>query len=126
MGACVYVHRDLPVYVALRWEPEAHHYAALTGICAAATIAGWRSGPVMVPLCRGLALMAAVALVASFLMSFGEEGAAPGPLACRVFDTSSLRRRGTVAVHIRNGAPVIRTMRDVTGYRLWTDRRRQR
>ena len=57
--APVFLAIGIGIYFALRWEPQATHYAAALCICAVASIAGWRGGPVLGPLCWALALMAA-------------------------------------------------------------------
>jgi len=57
--APVFLAIGIGLYFALRWEPEAQHYAALLVICALACLAAWRGGPVVAPLCWAVALMAA-------------------------------------------------------------------
>ncbi|XDA99523.1 ComEC/Rec2 family competence protein [Sulfitobacter sp. LCG007] len=42
------------------------------------------------------------------------------PGSCKILDPEALRKKGSVAISLRDGQPVITTARDVTGRRIWS------
>ncbi len=48
-----------------------------------------------------------------------------GEWPCDVYDPTRLKRLGAVAIRLRNGQPMIRTVREASGTRLWSGARRQ-